>query len=455
MHTYTIDQIGNWFALVHAQEMAELNQRTAAVSALRRQAAAIMDEEFQEDAFECQQRSVTVQNHFDRFTTAHDVLVGQADDDEALAAHQALWEEMEDLYNPVIVKLNRLMAHVNEPPASEDRDSNQNAMMDLKLEPVRVPKFDGSLRNWLSFKDAIETILNVPEIPEYYKLSKLRDAMSSESLKTLVGNLYTGGFDATWKELIRRYDNPRQLAELHVSRFVGIKPASTETAANLLTIVDTVRESLRALRVMELPVDQWDALSVPIITSKLPQATQHAWGMHSDQKAIPKLDDLLEFVEKRAQSLSLDILHWPGAPSTGAAGGTLQRGGPSNSSRRLVKSNLAATTPGHCTFCNEPAHTLTRCPKLLALTPGQRFSSLRGSDLCFNCLKPGHPTKECSSSGRCRTCDGRHHTLLCRKEPTNAQSQASSTTNTSSSVPAGANASATAPSGSQPPRNFT
>lgn len=337
------------------------------------------------------------------------------------------------------------------PSVSDDRESLPNAMMDLKLEPVRVPRFDGSLRNWLSFKDAIETILNKPEIPEYYKLAKLRDAMASDSLKTLVGNLYTGGFDATWNELLRRYDSPRQLAELHVSRFVGIKPATTETAADLLTIVDTVRESLRALRVMELPVDQWDALSVPIITSKLPQVTSQAWGMHSDQKAIPKLDDLLEFLEKRAQSLSLDILHWPGASTAGAAGGFRQRGGSANSSRRLVKSNLAATTPGNCTFCNEPGHLLARCPKLKQLTPAQRFSSLRGSDLCFNCLKPGHPTRECSSTSRCRTCDGRHHTLLCRKEATNTQPQASSTPNTTS-VPAGAIASEPA---TQPPRNFT
>lgn len=435
--------------------MAELNQRTAAVNVLRRQSTVIMADEFAEDAFECQQRSVSIGNTYERFMNVHDQLVGQAADGEALAVHQALYDEMEDLYNAMIVKLNRRMADHNETPPSDDRESTlPNAMMDLKLEPVRVPKFDGSLRNWLSFKDAIETILNKPEIPEYYKLAKLRDAMASESLKTLVGNLYTGGFDATWNELLRRYDSPRQLAELHVSRFVGIKPVSNETAANLLTIVDTVRESLRALRVMELPVDQWDALSVPIITSKLPQATAYAWGMHSDQKAIPKLDDLLEFLEKRAQSLSLDILHWPGSSATGAAGGSFQRGGSTNSSRRLVKSNLAATSPGHCTFCNEAGHTLTRCPKLLALPAGQRFVALKGSDLCFNCLRPGHSTKGCPSTSKCRICDGRHHTVLCRKEPTSAQPQASSTPNPTPPLPAGMNASANASSSDPPPRNF-
>lgn len=127
---------------------------------------------------------------------------------------------------------------------------------------------------------------------------------------------------------MRRYDNKKQLAELHVSRFVGIKPVGSETGPGLLKVVDTVRESLRALRVMELPVDEWDALSVPIVTSKLPQVTQHAWGMHTEQRDIPKLEDLLIFVEKRAQSLSLDVLHWPGSSNNGAASGNARRSAP-------------------------------------------------------------------------------------------------------------------------------
>lgn len=84
--------------------MAELNQRTAAVNALRRQSGVIMAEAYAEDAFECQQRSASVQNHFDRFTTVHDILVGRAEDDDALALHQVLYDGMEDLYNAMIIE---------------------------------------------------------------------------------------------------------------------------------------------------------------------------------------------------------------------------------------------------------------------------------------------------------------------------------------------------------------
>lgn len=444
--------------------MAELNQRTTAIHGLRRVTNEVMADTFEGDVFVCQQQLASLQLHFDRFTAAQDHLVGEAVDDTELNAHQALWDEMEALYNPAVVKLNRIMA-VEEPqsaPASqggqaESIHTNVAAMMNLKLDPVTIPQFDGSLRNWLAFKDAIQTLLDKPEIPEYYKLQKLRASLVGDSLTTLVGNLYTGGYRATWEELVRRYDNKKQLAELHVSRFVGIKPVTNETGAGLLKVVDTVRESLRALRVMELPVDQWDALSVPIVTSKLPQVTQHAWGMHTDQRELPNLDELLSFVEKRAQSLSLDVLHWPGTTTNNAAGAATRRGASNattnaSQTQRLVKSNLAATAPGNCEFCDENTHRIGRCPTLTTLSVAERFTKLRGSNLCFNCLKPGHSTKSCPpTNGNCRHCHGRHHSLLCRA---GAAAAGSTNTSTPAITPTPTPTPVPAVLPSQPPRNL-
>lgn len=260
--------------------MADLNRRTASVTTLRRVAAETLADTYEAEFYAYQQQLASLQLHFERFTDANDSLVAAAGDADELATHQVLWDEMEALYNPSVAKLNRLMAtpeaaSVHTDP-DESAESIRSATMNLKLDPVTIPQFDGSLRNWLAFKDAVQTLLDKPGIPEYYKLQKLRQSLVGESLTTLVGNLYTGGYQATWEELMRRYDNKKQLAELHVSRFVGVKQITTETGAGLLTVVDTVRESLRALRVMALPVDEWDAISVPIVTSKLPQATQHA-----------------------------------------------------------------------------------------------------------------------------------------------------------------------------------
>lgn len=437
--------------------MAELKQRLTEYNAVKRGYNTVMANDFEGDNFVCRQQLASLRYHFDRFNVAQDTLVGNSRDESELTVHEALLAELESFYDTAVVRLNRQIALNGQPAVAPDHAHipELGRAMNFKLDPVGVPKFDGSLRNWLSFKDAIQTLLNKPNIPEYYKLTKLRDSMASESLKTLVGNLYTGGFEATWNELLRRFDNPKQLAELHVSRFVGIRPVSTESSSGLLTIVDTVRESFRALRVMELPVDQWDAISVPIVTSKLPQETQHAWGMHSDPREIPKLNDLLTFVEKRAQSLSLDVLYWPGTTiSDGARGsrrGTSQLPPTSTSSRRLVKSNLVASNPNHCEYCNNASHRIFRCPALLALPVTERFSKLSGSNLCFNCLKPGHPTSSCSGS-HCRNCRGKHNTLLCRQ--TNATNASSTSSTPSTPSTSSTNAPVDEAVSSRPPHNY-
>ena len=40
--------------------------------------------------------------------------------------------------------------------------------------------------------------------------------------------------------------------------------------------------------------------------------------------------------------------------------------------------------------------------------------NLKAHNLCFNCLAKGHRTAECRSFSRCRSCQGKHHTMVHR-----------------------------------------
>lgn len=389
-----------------------LNRQAAVTTAIRRVNNNIMADDYAGDLFVVAQDFNTLQMHFDRFVTVHDALVSAAQATE-LDAHITMFQNVETWYNEAMVKLRRMQT----PPEEEEEEvqsvRSQMGGLNLKLERLSVPKFDGTLQNWLAFKDAFETLVHSQDFPEAYKLGKLREAVKGDAV-ALVGGMYSGGYNDVWQTLTDRYDSPKQLAEIHVSRFIGIKPQSNETTSGLLSVVDTVREAFRALTVMELPVDQWDALAVPIITSKLPQITQQAWNMSRTTNEIPTLKDLLSFVEKRAHSLTADVLRWPAAASATQQGAQKGATAPKQSPR-LVKSNLTTTTPGSCAFCNKPNHQIGRCSQLAELPVADRFSKLRGTNLCFNCLQPGHATRQCGSVSNCRTCGGRHHTLLCRK----------------------------------------
>lgn len=211
--------------------------------------------------------------------------------------------------------------------------------------------------------------------------------------------MYSGGYNEVWTSLKKRYDNPRQLADIHVSRFLDIIPVTQETSEALLKIVDTVRETFRALSVMKLPVESWDAIAVPILSSKLPAKTKIAFSM-SLKSDIPKLEDLLSFLENKAQSL-------------------LSTKVPVNVSR--VKSNVSQAENKFlkCLYC-KGEHHISRCSRFLELSQENRFEWIKQGKLCFNCLKSGHLSSQCLS-GKCRNCNKKHNTVLCKEKSQSAQ----------------------------------
>lgn len=167
--------------------------------------------------------------------------------------------------------------------------------------------------------------------------------------------------------------------------------------------------TFRALTVMKLRVEHWDALAVEIIQTKLPPATQQG-GISLVTKDIPTLKELLTFIEKRAHTLPT-----PSDRNASQNYNAHRRTSTSlpQSSNRLTKSNLDAAAPGNCVFCNQSGHHIARCPQLIALSVADRFAKIKGLNLCFNCLKAGHASKQCSG-GNYRGCGGRDHTFLCR-----------------------------------------
>lgn len=162
------------------------------------------------------------------------------------------------------------------------------------LDPLTVAKFNGSLENWLAFKDSLETLIPSQELPETYKLTKLCEATINGDARDLIGGTYTGSYQEVWEALKRRYDQPRHLASIHIACLLDMPTGQQET----LALVDHVGVVMRALTVMELPVEYWNVIAIEIVQRKVPAATRQAWGMECRSNEIPTPRELLEFVER-------------------------------------------------------------------------------------------------------------------------------------------------------------
>ena len=63
-----------------------------------------------------------------------------------------------------------------------------------------------------------------------------------------------------------------------------------------------------------------------------------------------------------------------------------------------------------CIYCNSN-HSPLYCQNVTDIS--QRRDIVKQSNRCFNCITQGHRSSQCRSTGRCRFCQGKHHSSLC------------------------------------------
>uniref|UniRef100_A0A034W2N6 Uncharacterized protein n=1 Tax=Bactrocera dorsalis TaxID=27457 RepID=A0A034W2N6_BACDO len=176
--------------------MAEINLRQFHASAISRTMEQMRKASTDElDAPRVEQLLNSARSHYERMLINHEALLSLAKEKE-LEVHSAWWDVTEEMYNELCSSLMRLRPSKNDETYAPT-EGNMNSSVELKLEPLYIPSFDGALHNWLAFKDAFETLVHNRELPTAYKLGKLRQAVPCSAV-ILVGGIYSGGYEELW-----------------------------------------------------------------------------------------------------------------------------------------------------------------------------------------------------------------------------------------------------------------
>lgn len=106
--------------------MAELNKRASITTK-------VLAEDYAADSFEMQQDINELQMHFERLLSIHDELVSNSADDAELQLHTGLYNQIGDLYNKAIARLQRLIAEVERPKLDRDDDNASSLSIQWRL----------------------------------------------------------------------------------------------------------------------------------------------------------------------------------------------------------------------------------------------------------------------------------------------------------------------------------
>nr|XP_029722737.1 uncharacterized protein LOC109623420 [Aedes albopictus] len=191
------------------------------------------------------------------------------------------------------------------------------------------------------------------------------------------------------------------LIKRHMSGLLSIASLKKESAQGLTELADEFDRHVQLLNKLENVESHWNSFLVERLSSCLDSLSLREWETQiSEGDDRPTYQELIEFIHKRSRMLQTLKLS--------QANNTQHEMKPHKS--RLATAHVSSEHIQKCPCCKQ-AHLLFQCEQFKSLTPSQRFEFVKKHGLCINCLKGTHLARDCSS-GSCKTCAKKHHSLL-------------------------------------------
>ena len=243
----------------------------------------------------------------------------------------------------------------------------------VEVPKISVPTFDGDILSWAVFWEQFQTAIHDnKELHEAQKLAYLRDAVDKGPAKKVIQGLAhsAGTYLEAVKCLQERYDRPRFIHQKPVKTTVGIPTIKSGNGRELHQLHDLVSQHLLSLRTIK--GDTFDSFLSSLIEMKLYQGSKFAWQQHThERKDVPSIEQLLKFVDWRAQASELSCPRELSYPRDA------ERKYSAMEKKFKPRTSYQVNTERKCAACNEANHPLYTCTSFQELPHEERLAMVR------------------------------------------------------------------------------
>lgn len=293
--------------------------------------------------------------------------------------------------------------------------------VNFKLEPIKIPTFDGKKENWVLFRDQFLSLIHTNnQLSDALKMHQLYTHLSDNALRAIKGITPAGSnYHRAWNVLNERFNNNTMLINHHFKRFFNLPILTRDEPSKLTMLVDGTNELINSLPGLNEPMKNWDSMLSFCIFNKLDKTTQESWKNHVRYRDQPSLTEFLEFIDSRAQSSETanSSLLLPGS----------SKPTPKPDFKKQQKRNVFHITVNRCVVCSE-SHPLFRCSKFRSLPVSKRIQRAKDAKVCLKCLTIHKPAEECKFD-KCPVCSKPHNRLLCFEDENRRNSTIQSESN--------------------------
>ncbi|XP_058837137.1 uncharacterized protein LOC131693385 [Topomyia yanbarensis] len=288
--------------------------------------------------------------------------------------------------------------------------NNQQAPVVIH-QPLRmpIPTFDGRYESWPKFKAMFKDLVDRGPDPPAVKLYHLEKALVGSAAGLIdAKTINEGNYAHAWQILEERYENKRHAIDSHIHGLLNLKRMTKKSHLELRNLVDECSKHVEGLKFLERQFEGvGEDFVIQLLAAALHSDVRHLWESSVNHGELPEYKKMLAFLKE--QTFILERIEISYQKATIPVKSVYA---PSKPPGQKVHATVSSSeTEIKCDFCGK-VHANHNCVDFKSLPVPQRLVKVRERNVCFNCLRRGHRSIDCSSDKSCQKCKRRHHSLL-------------------------------------------
>lgn len=331
-------------------------------------------------------------------------------------------------------------------PQQEDQQqreafSHGNIAIPLMLSGMQdfmIDQFSGNPADWpewsLDFKNKVHdcTVLTTSQ-----KLSILKKSLSEEPRSLIFSLLFDARhYRSALGELRRRYGSKDVVARAQIEKIRELK--QLRDSSDIVLFRSEVGKVVHNFSIMGMEADLKGQTLLAELVVKLSRGMKESWGNYVRKHGTSSVLGMYKWLGQKEEALRLGGGLTSGETSKGSGKRpesdskhnrrsmnnvgkpkpdfekkeSENSGASTDQSGKPKSENLGKKTfDPKCSLCSK-SHWLSECPDFLKKTAENRLDWFRKERRCYRCTKKYHRTAGCTSRVQCKTCKGRHQTVL-------------------------------------------
>lgn len=179
--------------------------------------------------------------------------------------------------------------------------SDTNQTTQVKLEPLKIPKFRGTYESWPTFSSLFDTlIISNKSLTDIERMQYLKSVVTDEAERAIASLRITNeNFEKAWKILTERFDNKQAIIDNQITRVLEMEKVPGNSAHLLRKFHDQSKEYFVLLKNVS-----GEQMLVHVLKSKLDNFTRSLYQQQVEDKEVGEnCEDFFAFLHKRCRVL--------------------------------------------------------------------------------------------------------------------------------------------------------